>query len=94
LRAHFARSGRQIPPGYDDESGMMLRYLQAEKFEYEQGMNAIFEHFNWLKKTFPMDPEAPESFKWYRLANLGFLYVAKRDKKNRPVLVMNVEKII
>jgi hypothetical protein len=41
-----------------------------------------------------MDPEAPESYKWYRLANLGFLYVAKRDKKNRPVLVMNVEKII
>lgn len=73
---------------------MMLRYLQAEKFDYEKSMVAIFEHFEWLGKTFPMDPEAPQSHKWYRLANIGFLYVCKRDKKGRPVIVMNVEKII
>jgi len=57
-------------------------------------MAALFEHWEWKNKLFPMNPEAPDAGNWWRCANLGFLYVAKRDKKGRPVLIMNVERII
>ena len=57
-------------------------------------MLAIFEHYEWLGKTFPLNPEGISAKKWYRLANAGFLYIAKRDKKGRPVIVMNVERIV
>jgi len=73
---------------------MFLRYLQCEKFDYEKGMMAIFEHYNWYNTTFPMDPELPSSAGWWKIANLGFLYVAKRDKKGRPVIVLNVERLV
>ena len=54
FRNHFRGRGSKIPPGYDDETGMFLRYLQAEKFTYEKGATAIFEHYEWLLNTFPM----------------------------------------
>lgn len=94
FRQHFSFRGQQIPPNYDDESGMFLRYLQCEKFDYEKGMMAVFEHRDWMRTTFPMDPELPSSQGWWRIANLGFLYVAKRDKKGRPVIVLNVERLV
>jgi hypothetical protein len=68
---------------------MFLRYLQAEKFIYEKGAIAIFEHYEWHKQTFPMHIDDPASRVWSNL-NLGFLYIAKRDKKGRPIIIMNV----
>ena len=41
-----------------------------------------------------MDINARESHGWARLLNTGFLYVSKRDKKGRPVIIMNVERIL
>lgn len=41
-----------------------------------------------------MDPGAAASQAWFSALNLGFIYVAKRDNKGRPVIVLNVERLI
>lgn len=67
--------------------------MQAEKYDLDKGMQAVFDQYDWLNKNFPMYPEAPSSHVWFRLINSGVLYVCKRDKMGRPVTIMNVEKI-
>ena len=83
-----------IPAGYDDDLGMFLRYLQCEKYDCDKAMQEIIEHDEWQRKTFPINPEGAGGPSWYGLMNSGFIYVAKRDKKGRPIIVINVEKLI
>jgi hypothetical protein len=74
---------------YDDNSRLLLRYLQGLKFNYALTQTTLTDHSKWCIETFPMNPE---SFKKY--LDLGVIYCLKRDKGHRPILIMNVERMI
>ena len=44
-----------MPEGYDDNSRLVLRFLQGMKFNYETTEQALNEHFKWKTETFPLD---------------------------------------
>jgi hypothetical protein len=58
-----------IPAGYDDDSRLVLRFLQATKFNYQQTEDAILEHAKWKRETFPINTS---SFMHY--LNQGIIY--------------------
>jgi hypothetical protein len=66
----------------------MLRYLQANKFDYSKTYPAITSHHQWLSSANPhLEPTDPVLIK---LIQSGFMYLHKRDKDFRPILCVNV----
>lgn len=45
----------QIPEGYDDESRLLLRFLQGVKFDREKTELAVNDHFKWKTEKFPIN---------------------------------------
>lgn len=66
-----------------------MRYLQGLKWNYEATQLCVVEHHKWFKETFPIDPTP---FKKY--LDMGIFYGYKRDKGSRPILIVNVERIV
>lgn len=67
----------------------MLRYLQGLHWNYEQTHQYVNDHSKWFLETHPIDPKPFEAF-----LNMGIFYGYKRDKGSRPVLVLNVERMV
>ena len=65
----------------------MLRYLQAVKWDYEKAYKAIMQHFTWTQNEKPHVWPGDHTGK---LLNSGYIYLLKRDRKYRPLLLMNV----
>lgn len=66
---------------------MLLRYLQATRFDYTKAHAAIINHAKWVDEAkphiLPGDWAMP-------MLNSGFVYINKRDNYLRPVVVVNV----
>lgn len=41
FREHYKAKGLEIPPGYDDDTRLVLRFLQGSGFSYEKAEAAI-----------------------------------------------------
>lgn len=78
-----------LPPGYDDENRVVLRFLQGLHWDYQKSYDQILEHAEWAAKVNISDITP---FKDY--LNAGFLYAYRRDKNMRPIIIVNVRKII
>lgn len=77
-----------IPDYYKTNEHIMLRYLQATKFDYSKTHPAMMAHHQWMSTANPhLEPTNAVAIK---LIQSGFMYLLKRDKDFRPVLVVNV----
>jgi len=77
-----------LPEGYDDDNRMVLRFLQGLKWDYQKTYDEVVEHSEW-RKTLNLD------FNSYREdLELGVVYGIRRDKNMRPVIIINVRRMI
>ena len=66
---------------------MLIRYLQANRWNYQKTYNSVLQHQEWKMTTKPeICPERGLAF-----MNRGFMYICNRDKHHRPVVVMNCQ---
>jgi len=66
-----------------------MRLLAAEKFDHAKALHHIIEHSKWLRETFPVSYDTIGA-----ILKSGFLYVSGRDNKYRPIVILNVRKIV
>ena len=81
--------GLTLPAGYDDESRTVLRFLQGLKWNYQQSYDEILEHAKW-RDTANLTNIEP----FLQHLNSGIIYGLKRDKNLRPIIVVNVRRVI
>jgi hypothetical protein len=65
----------------------ILRFIQAAKFDYEKGEEFIFNYLSWRKLYFPFELTSPV----IEILDSGFLYTFGRDKRFRPICILNTE---
>lgn len=89
FRNYLKTNNLEIPAGYDDESMLILRFLQKLHWDYKKAHAAIMENHEWKSKVnlTLTDPILAEFKK-------GWIYCYKRDKSMRPVMIVSVRKLI
>lgn len=83
--------GLAVPESYLSSENMLVRYLQASKWDYQKTFDAVMLHYNWTIQTQPHI--CPNKTALDLLANNGFSYFFRRDRFFRPIVVVNVAKI-
>lgn len=77
-----------LPEGYDDENRMVLRFLQGLKWDYQKTYDEILEHSIWHKSL-------DLNYESYREElELGVIYGVRRDKNMRPIIIINVRRMV
>ena len=76
-----------MPKEYLTYERKVIRYLQATKWKYAETHPAIMNHYNWTIETTPWICPNQEVMDMCRG---GYLYIHKRDKRGRMIVVMNV----
>jgi len=66
-----------------------LRFLQGLAWNYPETHRLINEHSLWATQNMPFSITPVEE-----LINRGVVYVFKRDKGYRPVVIINVERLL
>ena len=77
-----------LPEGYDDENRLVLRFLQGLKWDYQKTYDEILEHHTW-RMSQDLDYEH-----FREDLELGVVYGVRRDKNMRPVVIINVRRMI
>jgi hypothetical protein len=78
-----------LPAGYDDETRNVLRFLQGLKWDYQRTYDEVCEHAEWRAKVNVTDITPVKAG-----LESGMLYAYKRDKNMRPIVVVNVRRVI
>jgi len=47
FRKFLQENSHTIPDGYDDDGRLILRYLQASRFNYNKAYGMVLEHKEW-----------------------------------------------
>jgi len=89
FRQYLKEAKKVFPEWVDDKDRLILRFLQGNKFHYEKTLKSLEEHIEWRINSLPVDSEEIEE-----LAKSGIIYFFGRDKGYRPVLHINVKKMI
>ena len=79
-----------VPTQYLTYECKILRYLQATKWVYPKAHDGVIAHATWTAET---KPYIIPNQRVLDLLQMGFLYLHKRDKRGRCVVVMNVNVI-
>jgi hypothetical protein len=74
---------------YDTYERIYMRYLQGTHWKYPETVTAVADNHKWRSEKFPF--KEGQFDKWL---NMGFVYALKRDTSFRPVVYMNVDKMI
>ena len=74
---------------YDDEARLLLRYLQGLNWKYDMVHKIINEHNDWCNVNMPFSIKPIEDF-----LTKGITYIYKRDRGHRPILIINVDRLI
>ncbi|CAI2374731.1 unnamed protein product [Moneuplotes crassus] len=80
-------SDLDIPENYDYRE--MFRFLQSYKFDNQNTYNGIMAHHEFFKVNLPVDEELLK--KYY---DVGLMYFYKRDKRMRPILIIDMATLI
>lgn len=67
----------------------MLRFLQGLKFNNEETHRVINDHFTWANNAMPFSITPVED-----LIKRGVVYSYKRDRGHRPIVIINVERLL
>mmetsp|Transcript_7108 Transcript_7108/g.6372 ORF Transcript_7108/g.6372 Transcript_7108/m.6372 type:complete len:167 (-) Transcript_7108:741-1241(-) len=67
----------------------MMRFAYANRFDIPKGIEVLKNHIKWLKENdaYSLRPGSLE------LLKKGVIYLAGRDKKYRPIIVMNLYRV-
>lgn len=89
FRGYLKTNNLEIPAGYDDESMLILRFLQKMHWDYAKAYAAITENHTW-KVSVNVGNIVPV------LEDLqkGWIYCYKRDKSMRPIMIVSVRRLI
>ena len=78
-----------MPEEYRTNDRLMYRMLACEKFDHAKALKHMIEHSRWIRQMFPLRMSV------IALAlNAGFLYVSGRDYSYRPIMILNVAKLV
>lgn len=66
-----------------------MRFLQGLKWDYQKAYDAIQEHAQW-RATVNVTDVNP----YLEHLNYGMLYALRRDKSHRPIIVVNVRRVM
>ena len=88
FRSFLTVKGMTLPSGYDDEDRHVLRFLQGLKWDYQKTYDEILEHAQWRSSV----DLNYESFR--DDLELGVMYGVRRDKSMRPIIIINVRRMI
>ena len=67
----------------------MMRLLAGEKYNHAKALQHMIEHSKWLRETFPLSYNEIGP-----ILKSGFIYVNGRDHKYRPLVILNVRKLV
>ena len=81
----------ELPEEYrtDHESRLCLRFLQGLKWDYQKSYDAMMEHAQWRTQTLDLNYE---NFK--ADLELGVIYGVRRDINMRPIIIVNVRRVV
>jgi len=68
---------------------LVLRYLQGMAWKYDETHKTINEHFEWCNESIPFSISPIED-----LLKQGIFYIHKRDRGFRPIVIINVERML
>ena len=83
------RLNYNIPEEYWTQDRLMMRILAGEKFDHSKTLHHMIEHSLWLRETFPVSYEQIGA-----IVTSGFLYICGRDMKYRPIVILNVRRLV
>lgn len=84
--------GISVPESYLTSENMLVRYLQATKWDYQKTFDAVLMHNEWTIQTRPhICPNKQLAVDM--LTKNGFIYFFRRDKFLRPIVVVNIAKL-
>ena len=78
-----------LPDEYRNNDRLMYRILAGDKYDHAKALNHMITHSRWLRETYPiaLADIAP-------VLKSGMLYVSGRDYKYRPILILNVRRLV
>ena len=78
-----------LPDEYRNNDRLMYRILAGDKYDHAKALQHMIVHSRWLRETYPINlgDIAP-------VLKSGMLYVSGRDYKYRPILILNVRRLI
>ena len=68
---------------------LLLKFLTGARYDYPKALRMMMEHSVWLRSTFPVDFGAVGP-----LLQSGIMYVSKRDKMFRPIVIVNIRRLL
>lgn len=68
---------------------MLIRYLQATRWDYKKTLEAVMEHHVWYTQCKPYLPPSNEAMS---MLQRGFIYIHKRDKRGRCNVIIDVPR--
>ena len=89
FREYCKENNITIPEGYDDEKRFLLRVLQGKKWKNEVAAAEIKAHSEWKAATYPLKYDPVKE-----MLSTGVIYGHKRDKCQRPVVIVSCAKIL
>lgn len=89
FRQRVKDAKKTFPEWVDDKDRLVLRFLQGNGFDYDKTLKSLEEHIEWRIKSLPVESEEIEE-----LAKAGIIYFFGRDKRYRPVMHINVKKMV
>ena len=89
LRAFITEKNHSLPEGYDDASRLILRFFQGAAWDKEKTVQWVKAHHEFMK---PHKGLALEDVSFY--LSQGFVYGFKRDLRHRPLIFINVERLV
>jgi len=91
FRKFLIDSQLELPPNYDDEKGLMLRFLEGNQYKGKETYDNIMLHYKYMQSTYPLNPSVVD--KYIQALNKGVIYCYKRDKSFRPIFICTIKKL-
>ena len=86
----YAKSvGYEISQEFMGKDRLLLKFIAGAKFDYVKAMKSMMDHSLWLRRTFPVSFGSVGP-----LLQSGIMYVTKRDKMFRPVVMVNIRRLL
>jgi CRAL/TRIO domain len=77
------------PKWTDDDNRILLRFLQGNNFVFKKTAESLTNHVKWRETELKINESLAKSLLPY-----GLIYFFGRDRMFRPVLILNIRKIL
>lgn len=84
---YISENQLELPQGYDFRE--CYRYYQGWGFDAKAAYDGILDNHKFIQDNIPVNMEGLDEY-----LQKGMVYVYKRDKHYRPILVINVKKLL